>query len=300
MVRRDRAGRRLAVTRTDAVSDVELRPLLEPTSVAVIGASGRPGRPGHAVLAALRAAGFGGAVYPVTPTYDEIEGWSCLADIVELPGAVDLAVIAGAAPRVPEQLQGAIAAGVRSAFVLANAAIADASGASVLEEVRDLVAASGIPLLGPNSLGFVNFARGTAVTWTPRRRDAPGPVALDLAVRLDVLLREQPRPADPVQLHRARRPGGFGRRRRPDPLRAVARRDTRRSDLPGDRGRARGGRGRLAEAAERDVPVVAIRPGRSERSRQQIESHAGRMAGSDAAFEALFRALRGRSRDDRR
>ena len=36
--------------------------------------------------------------------------------------------------------------------------------------------------------------------------------------------------------------------------------------------------------------MVAIRPGRSERSRQQIESHAGRIAGSDAAFEALFRA----------
>src|SRR5204862_4463872 len=34
------------------------------------------------------------------------------------------------------------------------------------------------PLLGPNSLGFVNVARGTAVTWTPPARLRPGPVAI--------------------------------------------------------------------------------------------------------------------------
>src|SRR6185436_15631146 len=73
VVRRHGVGGCLAVTRIDTLSDVRLRPLLEPASIAVIAASGRPGRPGHAVLAALRAAGFAGAVHPVTPTYDAIE-----------------------------------------------------------------------------------------------------------------------------------------------------------------------------------------------------------------------------------
>ena len=126
---------------TPALRDPRLLPLLEPASIAVVGASGRVGRPGHAVLAALRLSGFGGPVYPVTPTYDAIEGWNCVADIADVPAAVDLAVIAGAAPRVPEQLAGAIAAaGARSAFVLANAAVLDDDGGSVLDRVRDLVA----------------------------------------------------------------------------------------------------------------------------------------------------------------
>ena len=242
------------------------------------------------MLAALRAAAFGGAVYPVTPTYDEIEGWACLAEAGELPGAVDLAVIAGAATRVPEQLQDAIAAGARSAFVLANAAVADASGASVLDQVRSLVAASGIPLLGPNSLGFVNFARGVAVTWTPAVDMRPGPVALvsqsgstySYANNLD------PRIRFSFTAHAGQEVSvGVA-----DLIRyALSLAETRVVGIYLETAAAPAAvAGALAEAAEREIPIVAIRPGRSERSRQQIESHAGRMAGSDAAFEALFRA----------
>ena len=273
-----------------ALRDARLLPLLEPSSVAVIGASGRPGRPGHAVLAALRHSGFGGPVYPVTPTYDAIEGWRCVADVSDLPSGVDLAVVAGAALRVPEQLAGAIAAGVRSAFVLANAAVADDTGISVLDRVRGLVAESGIPLLGPNSLGFVNFARGTAITWTPAVETRPGPVALvsqsgstySFANNLD------PRIRFSFTAHAGQEVSvGVA-----DLIRyALSLEETRVVGIYLETAAAPAEvSGALAEAAERGVPVVAIRPGRSERSRQQIESHAGRMAGSDAAFEALFRA----------
>jgi acyl-CoA synthetase (NDP forming) len=267
-----------------------LRPLLEPTSIAVIGASGRPGRPGHAVLAALRRCGFEGPVHPVTPTYDDIEGWSCVADASDLPSGVDLAVIAGAAPRVPQQLAGAIAAGVRSAFVLANAAVLDDAGRSVLGQVAELVAESEIPVLGPNSLGFVNFARGAAVTWTPPVEMRTGSVALisqsgstySFANNLD------PRIRFSFTAHAGQEV-------------SVGVADLIRYALSIDETRVVGiyletaavpaaVSGALAEAAAQAVPVVAIRPGRSERSRQQIESHAGRMAGSDAAFEAMFRA----------
>ena len=275
---------------TPTLRDPRLLPLLEPASIAVVGASGRVGRPGHAVLAALRHSGFGGPVYPVTPTYDAIEGWDCVADIADVPVAVDLAVIAGAAPRVPEQLAGAIAAGARSAFVLANTAVLDDDGGSVLDRVRDLVADSGIPLLGPNSLGFVNFARGTAITWTPAVETRPGAVALisqsgstySYANNLD------PRIRFSFTAHAGQEV-------------SVGVADLMRYALSLDETRVIGiyletaaapaaVADVLAEAAEREIPVVAIRPGRSERSRQQIESHAGRMAGSDAAFEALFRA----------
>ncbi len=277
------------MTTSPVVRDTWLLPLLEPASVAVIGASGRPGRPGHAVLAALRHSGFAGPVYPVTPTHEEIEGWNCVGDASDLPAAVDLAVIAGAAARVPEQLTGAIAAGARSAFVLANTAVADDAGATVLDRVRDLVAGSGIPLLGPNSLGFVNFARGTAITWTPAVEMRPGPVALvsqsgstySYANNLD------PRIRFSFTAHAGQEVSvGVA-----DLIRyALSLTETRVVAIYLETAAAPAAvAGALAEAAERGVPVVAIRPGRSDRSRRQIESHAGRMAGSDAAFEALFR-----------
>jgi acetate---CoA ligase (ADP-forming) len=263
-----------------AAGTTTLAPLLEPRSIAVVGASGRPGRPGHAVVAALRAAGFAGPVYPITPTYDAVEGWPCLPDAAALPEPVDLAVIAGAAPRVPEQLAAAVAAGARSAFVLANVAVPD--------DVRR--AAAGVPLLGPNSLGYVNLARGTAVTWTPPAVLRPGPVAIvsqsgstySYATNLDPRL-------------------GFSFVAHPGQELAVGAADLIRYAAGLDETRVVGiylesaGDGpaiaaALRDAAERDVPVVAIRPGRSERSRRQIETHSGRLAGTDAAFEAVFRA----------
>ena len=54
-------------------------PLLEPCSIAVVGASGREGRPGYHTVRAVRALGLGGAVYPVTPSYEHIDGLECYA-----------------------------------------------------------------------------------------------------------------------------------------------------------------------------------------------------------------------------
>ncbi len=268
---------------------LDVRPLLEPASIAVVGASGRPGRPGHAVLAALRHFGYGGDVFPVTPAYDAIEGWPCVSDVSMLPRDVDLAVIASGAARVAAELETAIAIGVRSAFVMANTSATDSAGRSVTDRVHELVAGARLPLLGPNSLGYVNFARGTAVTWTPAVETRPGPVAFvsqsgssySYANNLDPRLRfsitahvGQELSVGVAELIRY----------------AVSLDDTRVIGLyletladPAAVAAA------LGEAAAKGVPVVAIRPGRSERSRRQIESHAGRMAGSDAAFEAMFR-----------
>ncbi len=272
-----------------ASAPLDLRPLLEPSSIAVVGASGRPGRPGHAILAALRHFRYGGDVFPVTPGYDAIEGWACVPDISMLPSDIDLAVIASGAARVSAELEAAISLGVRSAFVMANTSVDDGAGRPVTDRVDELATAAGIPLLGPNSLGYVNFARGTAVTWTPATETRPGPVAfvsqsgstysyannLDPRLRfsitahagqeLSVGVADLIRYA--VSLQETRVIGVY-LETLADPVAVAA---------------------ALGEAAARGVPVVAIRPGRSERSRRQIESHAGRMAGSDAAFEAMFR-----------
>jgi acetate---CoA ligase (ADP-forming) len=71
-----------------------LRPLFEPAAVAVVGASRRPQSIGHRVLRALIAAEFKGAIYPINPHADDIEGMRCYASLADIPRGADLAVIA--------------------------------------------------------------------------------------------------------------------------------------------------------------------------------------------------------------
>ncbi len=88
--------------------------VLQPASVAVIGASRRPATVGAAVLGNLRAAGFRGALHVVHPEADEIGGLPVHRSIGDVPGPVDLAVIAVPAPAVPSLARECGTAGVRA------------------------------------------------------------------------------------------------------------------------------------------------------------------------------------------
>src|SRR4051812_28005241 len=95
-----------------------MRSLLEPKSVAVVGASQRGGR-GADVVANLRKIGFPGTVYPVNPRYDEIHGYKCYASVSDLPPGVDCVVIAVGADSACNALEEAYANGISAAVVLA-------------------------------------------------------------------------------------------------------------------------------------------------------------------------------------
>ncbi|HJW60288.1 MAG TPA: CoA-binding protein, partial [Actinomycetota bacterium] len=76
---------------------MNLAPLLEPRSVAVVGASARPGSFGDTLVAQLLGGGFRGPVHLVNPRYREVAGRPCHPShpsLAELPGPVDLAVLA--------------------------------------------------------------------------------------------------------------------------------------------------------------------------------------------------------------
>ena len=79
-----------------------LEPLLNPQSIAVIGASNNPARIGGMPLAHLTKFGYQGAIYPVNPKYDEVFGLKCWVDIESVPAPLDLVVLAlGAADVTP-------------------------------------------------------------------------------------------------------------------------------------------------------------------------------------------------------
>ena len=65
-----------------------LDPLLKPRSVALIGASPRAGSVGNDMLKVLRGGGFNGAIWPINPKYDEIDGLACHGSVAALPVTV--------------------------------------------------------------------------------------------------------------------------------------------------------------------------------------------------------------------
>ncbi len=127
--------------------------LIRPKTVAVIGASAKRVSQGNVVIDNLNKWKFPGAVIPVHPSADTIEGLPTLRAICDLPDDVDTAVVAIPAASVLESLIALEQANVRSAIVFAN-------GFSVEEEarIRAFGATSKIAIHGPNCMGLVNFS----------------------------------------------------------------------------------------------------------------------------------------------
>lgn len=266
--------------------------MLEARSVALIGASAREGTPGHQTLLELRKGGFDGAVYPVNPKYEELEGRRCFPSIAEVPEPVDLAVISLANPLLEETLAACAGAGVGSAVIYASGFEEPREGVPPLTERLTAIARdAGMALCGGNCMGFVNVERGLRATgWYEPERLEPGPIAFishsgstfaallhnDRALRFNVAVSSgQEFVTTTVDYMRY----------------ALGLESTRAIGLFIETIRdPRGFREAMALASERDVPVVALKVGREALTRELVASHSGALAGEDGAYEALFRA----------
>lgn len=145
---------------------IDLGPLLRPASVALVGASPR-GTPAE-VLGNLRRTGFAGRLVAVNPGRSEVDGLPCHPSLVsaKVDGGepVDVAAIMVKAARVPDALRDCIAAGARSAVVFADGVSeADPGGPDLQREMAAQAQAAGLPLLGPNCMGYLSPALGTAL-----------------------------------------------------------------------------------------------------------------------------------------
>ena len=135
-----------------------LSPLLQPRSIAMIGASNNPARIGGMPLDLLRQFNFEGQVYPINPKYEEVFGYRCYADIESLPQAPDLVVLAIGAADVTAMLRRCHARGVKAAIVYA-AGFAEMGGEGIAlqEELERFAEESGMVVAGPNCMGFANL-----------------------------------------------------------------------------------------------------------------------------------------------
>ena len=152
-----------------------LAPLLEPRSVAVVGASARPGSFGDQLVSQLLAGGYRGTVHLVNPRYREVAGRPCHPSLEDLPGPADLAVLAVPNAALEAQLQAAAAAGVPAAVVFASCL----EPPDLAERLRAIAEGAGMVVCGGNGMGFFNLEQRLRVCGYPEPAELePGPVAV--------------------------------------------------------------------------------------------------------------------------
>jgi acyl-CoA synthetase (NDP forming) len=142
---------------------VSLAPLLEPRSIAVVGASARPGSFGDQLVGQLLGGGYKGEVHLVNPRYAEVAGRPCLPSLADLPARVDLAVLAVPNAALEAQLAAAAALGIPAAAIFASCLEPE----GLLERLRVIAAGAGMAVCGGNGMGFFNLEQSLRVCGYP-------------------------------------------------------------------------------------------------------------------------------------
>ncbi len=267
-----------------------LERMLAPRSVALLGASTMPNVPGNDMILELQVARYPGAVYPINPRYDEVEGLPCYPSLTDLPQTPDLAVLGIANTGIEEQVRAAIDLGVGGLVIPGSLSMAGDDPAYPLRaRIRDLACEADLPIVGGNCMGFYNVERWfrtlpfhrpyelteggvtfiaqsgsvlTALLWNDQKLRfnlaiSPGQeLVTTTSDYMDYALELESTTAIALFIETVRNPSAF-----------VA---------------------ALRKAAERDIPVVALKAGRTPEAATLALSHSGAIAGDDAAYQTLF------------
>jgi acetyl coenzyme A synthetase (ADP forming)-like protein len=133
--------------------------ILQPLSVAVIGAGRNPQGIGHAVVRNLIDGGYTGKVYPVNPHVDELLGLACSHDVEAIDDPVDLAVLAIPAAQCIGAVDACGRKGVNGLVVISSGfAEVGTDGAELQRELLLRAHRGGMRVVGPNCFGVINTA----------------------------------------------------------------------------------------------------------------------------------------------
>lgn len=159
---------------------MNLRQLLDPHSIAVIGASGTEGKIGYAAM--KNALGFDGPVHPVNPKRagDVLFDHDVVGSVADIDGDVDLALLCVPPAVVPGVIVECGDAGVGGAVIYSGGySEANEEGAQLEQKIADIANDNRISLLGPNTSGFINPRSNLCASFVPHMDEVEaGPVAV--------------------------------------------------------------------------------------------------------------------------
>jgi acyl-CoA synthetase (NDP forming) len=262
---------------------VDLATFFRPRTVACIGASDTPQRPNTAMHEKITrwAAAAGATVFPVNPNRDTVGGARCYPSITDVPGDVDLAVIlVGDALEVLPQV---IEKKARFAVVFAAGfAEVGAEGEAKQRALSELIDCSDLHVLGPNTnLNAFELFRedlpGRAIALITQSGHQGRPVfqGQELGIRLAYWAPT----GNEADLEFADFATFFARQPEVGAIAAYIEgfKDGRTLMLAAD------------EAAQRRIPIVCVKVGRTDEGRSMAKAHTGHLTGSDAVTSAVFR-----------
>jgi acetate---CoA ligase (ADP-forming) len=272
-----------------------LRAALDPRSVAIIGASENPNKVGGRPVHYLDKFGFKGRIFPINPSRSEVQGHQCYRSLDDLPEAPEMVIVAVAGDNAIGAVEDCAAHGVKVAVVMASGFGEVDAAAGKAKERRMVEAArkAKMRIVGPNSQGLANFGTGAIASFSTMFMDmdrAEGHVAM--------LSQSGALSTVPVGFLRQR---GIGVRHTHatgndaditvGELAVAVAEDPEvkllmlyLESIPETKYLEE----LAAIALDRDLPIIALKSGRSEAGRQAAQSHTGALANEDRVVDAFF------------
>lgn len=271
------------------MSKSQLLSLFEPDRVAVVGGTPRQGSVGRGVIESLGE--FDGEVVVVNPNHDEVLGYPSYESVGNVPGEIDLAVVA-VPPDVVVEVVGALGeCGVRNVVVVtAGFSEAGGDGAERERELVEVARAHSLNLVGPNCIGVVSTPSNLNATFGPEsphegnvsfmsQSGAFITAAVDWANDEGMGFRHIVSLGNKAVLDETDFVGAWGD-------------DEGTSVVVGYLEGIEDG-GEFIETTRRvareGTPVVLVKSGRTEAGARAVSSHTGTLAGTEKAYEAAFR-----------
>lgn len=265
--------------------------IFNPNSIAVIGASGKKGSIGHSILHNLIEYAFNGKVFPVNPKAKVIHSIKCYSTVLDVPDAVDLAIIIVPRDQVATVLEQCGEKGVKGAVVISSGfkEIGE-EGAAKEAELVDIIRKYGMRMIGPNCFGVLNTAADISMNATfskaqPLRgkvgfmsqSGALGEAILDHANRLNLGFSMFASVGNKADVSA----NDLLEYWRDDPDTEIVLLYLESFGNPREFTR-------IAREMARLKPIVAVKAGRTEAGARAVSSHTGVLAGLDVGTAALF------------
>jgi acetate---CoA ligase (ADP-forming) len=283
----------MQMKRTSVYRHADLTRLLHPASVAVIGASTRAGSFGERVLHNLRH--YGGRVYPVNARYERIGEQRCYPDVAALPEVPDCAVVTAAREAVEDIVLDCSRAGVGGVIIFASGYAETGKQDRVAQQHRLAAIAreTNMRIVGPNCIGVVNAPLDMRVTFMditpipPPRRQSIGMVsqsgALGMALAQAVVRG--------MSFSHVLTSGNSCDVDMADYISYLVDDPSCAAIACVFEGMAEPERMLLAaeRAWQRDKPLIVFKMATGEQGAAAAMSHTGSLAGSQAAYRAVFR-----------
>lgn len=260
--------------------------IIDPDSIAIIGASPNREKWGYRILDNIISGGYSGRIYPVNPKENEILGVKCYPSVLDVSGSVDLGIIVVPAHTVPMVVEECGRKGVRG-IVIVSAGFSEIGNRALEDQVSDIARECSMQMIGPNTFGFINTYLNLNASIIPGMPEKGGISFVTQSGTFGLALSDWAV---------SQRMGlslivGVGNKADVDDsdlleyLNADAHTKTIMMYIEGiDRGR------RFIDVASRiEKPIIAFKAGRSQAGKRATLSHTGSLAGSDRIYDAAFK-----------